>query len=487
MIPICDERGRVVGFGGRAIDPDEPAKYINSPQSPLFDKSQLLFGLDRARSAVRESGTAVIVEGYTDVMQAHQAGFHNVVAQMGTAMTETQIRRIAPRYAKRIVIALDSDAAGQSAVRRSLEVARQTLAEDYAGRLQVDIRILQLPPGQDPDDVLRQSPQDWSQLVESAREVSDFVIDSETAGLAPDASMHARQQAALNILPILYASENHPYQQENLQKLARRLRISERDLLAWAPLPSSKRQGSRSSRQQEKQLEWAAQNLAEVPPDYWDSEQDAIPPDIDNDQAVAPIFNGERQRAIEPYCLSLLLKNPNLLYQVNRKLREIAGNDSRLRNGPLGDLSEYDFTLSQYRILMTHLLAAMTQDDQDPLDYLIAAVEGELSAELRALLSYESQHVSSRMQGAFQVDLSDIFERRRPRGVLAAEASDSLISRALQLRLQRLERERIEMQYLQEEADAATESDQQYSERLNQQIMLSMTAKARLDQEVSYA
>ena len=138
MIPIRDERGRVVGFGGRALGQDESAKYINSPQSALFDKSGLLFGLDMGKGAIRESGTAVIVEGYLDVIQAHQAGYLNVVAQMGTAMTEKQIRLVAPRFASKIVLALDADEAGQNAARRSLDVARQALSRDYAGRLSVD-------------------------------------------------------------------------------------------------------------------------------------------------------------------------------------------------------------------------------------------------------------------------------------------------------------------------------------------------------------
>ena len=112
MIPIRDDRGRMVGFGGRALGGDEGAKYINSPQSAIFDKSRLLYGLDRGKSAIRDSSTAVIVEGYMDVIQAHQAGYLNVVAQMGTAMTEPQIRLVAPRYAKRIVLALDADEAG---------------------------------------------------------------------------------------------------------------------------------------------------------------------------------------------------------------------------------------------------------------------------------------------------------------------------------------------------------------------------------------
>ena len=484
IIPINDERGRVVGYGGRALDPDEPAKYINSPQTPLFDKSRLLFGLDRARSAIRESGVTVIVEGYMDVIQAHQAGYLNVVAQMGTAMTKSQIRLIAPRFAKSIVLALDSDAAGQNAARRGLEVARQTLSEDYAGKLQVEMRILQLPSGQDPDDVLRSSPQSWLQLVESAQDVADFVIDSETAALPPNASINSRQQAALNILPILLASENNPYQQENLQKLARRLRISERDLLSWAPSQSQTSKAHGPSRRRTLGTEYAAQSSDDVPPEYWDNEFDT---DVDSDQRPLSVRHSEQQRAIEPYCLRILLKNPNLLYKVNRKLRELAGADSGLRQGPLGDLNESDFTHSQYRILMANLLEAMTQDDQEPLDYLISVVEGALSADLRALLNDDVQVVTSRIQGAYSVDLSDIIKRRRPRGTVADELSNNLIGRALQLRLQRLERERIEMQYLQEEAQTGADIDQQHCERLNQQIMLSMTAKARLDHELRYA
>ena len=98
MIPIRDGRGSTVGFGARALDKDATPKYLNSPQGPLFDKSRLLFGLDMARRAIRETETVVIVEGYMDAIQAHQAGFTNVVAQMGTALTEEQLRQL-DRYA----------------------------------------------------------------------------------------------------------------------------------------------------------------------------------------------------------------------------------------------------------------------------------------------------------------------------------------------------------------------------------------------------
>src|SRR5690606_9875202 len=141
--------------------------YLNSPQTPVFDKSRLLFALDVAGRSIRDTETAVIVEGYIDAIQAHQAGFTNVVAQMGTAMTEAQLKRLAPRWAKKIIIALDADAAGQSATLRGLGVARETLKADYSGRLSVDIRILSIPDAKDPADLIRETPDHWAELVSS--------------------------------------------------------------------------------------------------------------------------------------------------------------------------------------------------------------------------------------------------------------------------------------------------------------------------------
>ena len=133
MFPIRDHTGRVVGFGARTLDKDGIPKYLNSPQTALFDKSNLLYGLDLARRHIREARQAVIVEGYMDAIQGWQAGFRNIVAQMGTALTETQLRLL-KRYTKRFVIALDADAAGVQATMRSLEVAREALDRDVEVR-----------------------------------------------------------------------------------------------------------------------------------------------------------------------------------------------------------------------------------------------------------------------------------------------------------------------------------------------------------------
>ncbi len=484
IIPIRDERGRVVGFGGRAMDPDDSAKYINSPQSAIFDKSRLLFGLDTGRSAIREAATVVIVEGYMDVIQARQAGYANVVAQMGTAMTEPQIRLVAPRYAKRIVLALDADEAGQNAARRSLDVARQTLSRDYAGKLSVDFSILQIPAGKDPDDYLRESPAGWPALVDSAQSVADFVIDVEAASLQADSSLQARQAVAQAVLPMLLVSENNVYKQDNIQKLARRLRISERDMLAWAQEQAPLlRQPTPAPPQDELP--------PDLPPEYWDNEHelppaDGIPEDESSENSAGPPAAAKPlKRAIEAFCLSVLLKDPDLLYQVNRKLRELAAEDEDLLQGPLAELSADDFSQSQYRALMAFLQSSMAQDDMAPREHLALALDDDLRAAVRALLVSDPDAVSDRINGNFRVDLNDIFKRGSQKARPGFSLKDELIVRALQLRLQRLDNERVEMQYLQEEAQNGSERDEQFSEQIRSKIMLSMRAKARINVAVS--
>lgn len=480
MIPIRDERGRVVGFGGRALAADEGAKYINSPQSTLFDKSRLLFGLDMGKRAIRDSGAAVIVEGYMDVIQAHQAGYLNVVAQMGTAMTERQIRLIAPRHASKIVLALDADEAGQNAARRSLEVARGALSSGFAGRLSVDLRILRTPEGKDPDDFLRRSPEAWPALVAGAQAVADYVIETEMAALPDKPSMQERESLARGILPILLASENNLYRQENLQTLSRRLRIPERELMAWAQKNAPAPQPTAPP----------SMPLDEPPPEVWDDEFAPFPEDIGD--LDAPSTGGQPRAtasrsdpAIEPYCLSLLLKNPRLLSLVNRKLRELADDDDELLRGPLCELGVDDFTGSQYRMLMARLQESMAQDDREPLEYLESIVGEELRAEFEALLVDTPEAVSQTMRRNFQVDLNDIFRRRPIQSRAKNSERDELINRALQLRLARLEYERVEMQYLQEESQTREDGDRQQSERLKAEINLSMRAKARINRAVS--
>lgn len=298
MIPIRDARGRMIGFGARTLDPEGVPKYINSPQTMLFDKSETLFGLDLARRAVRREDLVVIVEGYMDVMQAHQAGYQNVVAEMGTALTEPQLRQL-QRYTQRMVLALDPDAAGVQATLRGVEVATDTLEKEwepvfdpqglvgYEARLDAEMRVLRLPHGQDPDDVIREDPRRWATLVEEAVSVVDFYLQL----LLEDIDLEdtkAKAGAVDKLLPVLRAVANPVERKDYVQKIARELRVDERAVLTR--LRETERRAARPRRR-------AARDEEE---------------------------EGERRpRAdLESHCLSMLLQRSDLLSRVNGALRE---------------------------------------------------------------------------------------------------------------------------------------------------------------------
>src|SRR5260221_1711959 len=218
IIPICDGRGQVVAFGARALNPNDTPKDLNSPQTALFDKGATLFALHLARRTIRENEMAVIVEGYMDALQAHQGGFTNVVAQMGTALTEPQLRQLS-KYARRLVLALDPDAAGAKATMRGVEVARKVLGDSktffdpqgivgLGGKLDIEMLIMSMPDGQDPDDLIRDNPDGWRSLVENAQTVVDYVIQAGTAHLTEKSTFIEREQVARELLPILLATEN---------------------------------------------------------------------------------------------------------------------------------------------------------------------------------------------------------------------------------------------------------------------------------------
>jgi DNA primase len=240
MIPIGDNDGRIVGFGARTLDKDGLPKYLNSPQTPLFDKSHILFGLDRAKRSIREARQAVIVEGYMDVIAAWQAGFGNVVAQMGTALTERQLQLL-KRYTKRFVLALDADAAGAKATMRSLQVARETLDREvevrfdarglvqHEGRLQADIRIVTMPAGDDPDSIIRRDVSEWPRLLAQAKPIVAYVIDVATQGVDLREAK-AKTAVAQQVIPLIKDIVNPVERDHYWQELARALHTDERAL-----------------------------------------------------------------------------------------------------------------------------------------------------------------------------------------------------------------------------------------------------------------
>jgi DNA primase len=185
IFPIRDQNGGPVGLGGRILvaDGDEGRdhgpKYLNSPATALFDKSRTLYLIDRAKGSIRKSGQAVIVEGYTDALMAHQAGFNNVVASLGTALTPGQVALLT-RYAKRIALAYDVDPAGEKAGTfgvQALEGLIGQLAADDSGAELDEVRVVRLPDGKDPDEVVRAEPDRWREEVRTAEPIVDYLID----------------------------------------------------------------------------------------------------------------------------------------------------------------------------------------------------------------------------------------------------------------------------------------------------------------------
>jgi DNA primase len=192
MIPIRNERGELVGFGGRVLDDAVTPKYLNSPQTAVYDKSRVLFGLDRAKKAITERHEAVIVEGYFDCMMAAQAGGANTVASSGTALTEAQIKLL-KYYAVELVLAFDADDAGRTATQRAVELA---------ARLGCRVRVVDLPEGKDPDEFLRRHPERWASVLEAAVPEWEHLCRVAMAG-CDLGQLEGRRRALEQVIPVL--------------------------------------------------------------------------------------------------------------------------------------------------------------------------------------------------------------------------------------------------------------------------------------------
>ncbi len=239
MFPIRDIKGRLVGFGARALDEAIP-KYLNSPQTPIFDKGNILYGIDRAKTAIQQKNSVVIVEGYLDVIIAHQYGWENVVASMGTSLTEKQFG-ILKRLTKNLFLALDADSAGEAAVLRSLELAEQTLDKKvvpvpiwsglirYENVLDADIKVITLPPGKDPDEVIKEDPSLWQNLVDKAIPVVDFVLSTIISRVNLE-QPRDKSLAWARLKPLISEIKDPIRQSHYLQKIAYFLKIDEQIL-----------------------------------------------------------------------------------------------------------------------------------------------------------------------------------------------------------------------------------------------------------------
>lgn len=341
MIPIRDERGRMAGFGARALDEDQIPKYLNSPQTALFDKGRLLYGLDRARKPIRVADQAVIVEGYLDVIAPHQAGFENVVSPMGTALTGDQLRLL-KRFSRKIVLALDPDAAGQKAILRGLDAAREAMDRESdlrfdargllrnEARLQADLRVASLPDELDPDELIARDPEEWAKLIEGAKPIVTHVMET----LAADQDLNdpkVKVSIAAQVAPLIADLPNPIERDTYRQRLARFLKVDERSLIG------SQAQGPRVRRPRRR-------------------------PDVEPGQAeIQVIKTVSPSYKTETYCIGLLFRKPQLLHRLDRQLQEA---------GLLRLINE-DFEYTDHQMLLDLIRQALEQDKIDHHQFVV--------------------------------------------------------------------------------------------------------------------
>ncbi|MDD2696974.1 MAG: DNA primase [Candidatus Pacebacteria bacterium] len=222
IFPVFDLNSQVVGFGGRVFkdkDNKEIAKYVNTPQTMLYDKGRILYGLDRSKVEIRRKDFCILVEGYVDLIMVSQAGFQNVVATSGTALTPFQLK-ILKRYSENLFTAFDMDVAGDAATKRGIDLAQ----------LQgFNVKVVTLPEDMDPADAVLKDPKIWEKAVEDAKSIMDFYFDSAFARF-DKASADGKKEISKVLLPVIKRIPNKIVQAHWIGELSKRLKVKEENI-----------------------------------------------------------------------------------------------------------------------------------------------------------------------------------------------------------------------------------------------------------------
>lgn len=387
MVPIFNRRGRVAGFGGRSLDGSNP-KYINTVATPIFDKQATLYALDKAATTIRERETAIIVEGYMDVIAAHQHDRKNVVASMGTALTERQVYLIRS-MAKTVTLALDADTAGQEATVRSLEASWRAMERRRFGqREEVKLLIAEMPEGRDPDDLIRQSPDQWDEIVRSAVPYMDYLIPA-LARRYDVSSSQGKMQAVEALMPIIQSMSNAFDQDRYFGQLASALNVTREQLQASI---GKLRPSGRPRAPERARANVPAPNTTE-----------------------SPLAAAERE-PLEEFVLSALLRWPELKEDV-------------------GHHTPDEFRRTENRELFTQLLVAGTMDElQQHLDETLRGHseylrELDLKPTNRQTAPQAVRQALTRLEQRYLRDRqAEILESQEPGAPLPKDVQDSIVN-----------------------------------------------------------
>jgi len=227
IFPIFDLNFQVIGFGGRIFkqvqrpDGQEEAKYINTPATLLYDKSRILYGLNKTGIEIRRKNACILVEGYIDVIMANQAGFENVVATSGTALTPYQLK-ILKRYSNNLLTAFDMDVAGNTATKRGIDLAQ---AQGF------NIKVVTMPEETDPADIISKNPKDWEKLIENSKSIHDFYFENTLCKFDKN-TLEGKKEISKILLPVIKKIPDRIEQTVWLRDLAENLGVKEEDVLA---------------------------------------------------------------------------------------------------------------------------------------------------------------------------------------------------------------------------------------------------------------
>ncbi len=352
IFPIRDTRNRVIGFGGRALGDSKP-KYLNSPQTPLFEKNTVLYGIDMARDAIKQAGQVVIVEGYVDAIIAHQYGTKQTVACIGSAITEKHIQQL-KKLTKQVTLALDPDAAGSAATEHGIQEALKgfdktivpvplsgNATQKYRGKngpasrgmimleeqVDAEINVLQLPQGEDPDEVIRRDYPAWLYAVSHPLPLIDyyFVVKIEDLNLREP---YGKTEAAKRLLPVIGMMSDRIKRDAYMRKLATMISIDERTLYEELQrvLRGQKTQGVTAAFADPMSHRQAKTAKSEIAESQWLNErndgkqggqgEESHPQSTTVTNSGVPYVSIDKSKANklqwEDYLIGLLLQNPGL-------------------------------------------------------------------------------------------------------------------------------------------------------------------------------
>ncbi len=450
IFPIRDAQGRTIAFGGRELGGGQP-KYLNTPQTLLFDKSATLYGLDLAREAIKRNDRAVIVEGYMDVILPAQSGFRNVVACIGSAITEKHVHQI-KKLTRRVALALDPDAAGKSATLRGITVAQQAFDKvivpvpgavlrspgdrrsrpsgivRFEEQVDAEITVVRLPPHEDPDEFVRRDPLGWQQAIDQAQPLIDYLIETETAGLSLD-TPHGKMEAARRLLPIIAEVHNRTLADEYVGRLASRIRLDQldlrRDLVLVRQRLEREKQSATHQHQREEDFDQPGDPVEDLGEKYSESGQNGRGTSYSASVTAArkPVTTGTAARFLaeldqEEHILGLLLDYPDVWPDIS------------------GIVAESDFSGTETRALFQAFVAATKVNP---------ALDAHLfEGELPLLL----QETAQRIRGALPPGMP-----QDGKGMAKAATKS-----AYRLKGLRLKEEIVELEYLLRDAEDALDS-----------------------------